>query len=328
MDERRARIHDDLRGVIEGELYFEPLERAPFAHDASLYEIDPLGVAVPRSEEDLIHVVRYAWENQIPVHCRGAASDAGGGSLGAGLVVDLSCHLRKILSIGPEHVVVEPGVVLDALNAELFPLGRRIEPVPRNSDVATVGGLIAVDAAGPRSMRHGSIGDQVAWVCAILPRGEVEELGFEPWRDFEAEQTGLKDLIVRKLQALYRRNAARLAQAKNGCLRNRAGYAFACASSDAGVHLGRLVAGSEGTLAIISQAELRTLPSPPAQGVVVLPFVKLSDAVEFVPVLCDRAVRPSSCDLHDRRSLSLARSQCVVAPLDPRSSRVDLGRRI
>jgi len=307
MDERRARIYDDLRGVIEGELYFEPLERAPFAHDASLYEIDPLGVVVPRSEEDLVHVVRYASENQIPVHCRGAGTDTGGGSLGLGLVVDLSRHLRKVVAIGPEHVVVEPGVVLDALNSELLPLGRRLEPVPRNSDVATVGGLIAVDAAGPRSMRHGSIGDQVGWVRAVFARGEVEELGFEPWRDFEAEQTGLKDVIVRKLHALYRRNAPRLAQARHGCLRNRAGYALARAASDLGVHLGRLVAGSEGTLAIISQAELRTFPLPAARGVVVLPFVNLSDAVEFVPVLSDRAVRPASCDLHDRRSVSLAR---------------------
>jgi len=307
VDERRARIYDDLRGVIEGELYFEPLERAPFAHDASLYEIDPLGVVVPRSEEDLVHIVRYASENQVPVHCRGAGTDTGGGSLGTGLVVDLSCHLRRVVAIGAEHVVVEPGVVLDALNSDLFPLGRRLEPVPRNSDVATVGGLIAVDAAGPRSMRHGSIGDQVGWLRAVFAGGEVEELGFEPWRDFEAEQTGLKDNIVRKLQALYRRNTARLAQVRNGRLRNRAGYALARATSNVGVHLGRLVAGSEGTLAIISQVELRTLPLPAAQGVVVLPFVKLSDAVEFVPVLSDRAVRPASCDLHDRRSLSLAR---------------------
>jgi FAD/FMN-containing dehydrogenase/Fe-S oxidoreductase len=307
VDERRARIYDDLRGVIEGDLYFEPLGRAPFAHDASVYEIDPLGVVVPRCEEDLVHVVRYAWENQIPVHCRGAGSDTGGGSLGAGLIVDLSRHLRRVVAIGAEHVIVEPGVVLDALNAELLPLGRRLEPGPRNSDVATVGGLIAVDAVGPRSMRFGSIGDRVAGLRAVLPRGEVEELGFEPWRDFEAEQTGMTDVIVRKLQVLYRRHATRLSRAGSGCVRNRGGYALAQAASDEGVHLGRLVAGSEGTLAVILQAELRTMPLAAAAGVVVLPFAKLSDAVEFVPLLCERAMRPASCDLFDRRSISLAR---------------------
>ena len=84
MDEARARIYDDLRGVVEGELYFEPLDRAPYAIDASLYEIDPLGVVVPRSEHDVVNVVRYAAENRIAVHVRGAGTDTGGGSLGPG----------------------------------------------------------------------------------------------------------------------------------------------------------------------------------------------------------------------------------------------------
>ena len=210
MDERRARIYDDLRGVVRGDLYFEPLERAPYAHDASLYEIDPLGVVVPRDEDDVVNVVRYAFENHIPVHLRGAGTDTGGGSLGPGLVVDLSRHLRKIIAIGPEHVVVEPGVVLDVLNSQLAPLGRRLEPVPSDSDVTTVGGMIGVDAAGARSMRHGSIGDHVERLRVVLAHGEVVDLGFEPWPKFEAEPTDSKDLIVRKLQTLYRRSRARL----------------------------------------------------------------------------------------------------------------------
>ena len=74
MDERRARIYDDLRGVVLGDLYFEPLDRLPYAHDASLYEIDPLGVIVPRNEDDVVRVVRYAAENRIPLHVRGAAA--------------------------------------------------------------------------------------------------------------------------------------------------------------------------------------------------------------------------------------------------------------
>ena len=82
-------------------------------------------------------------------------TDTGGGALGAGLVVDLSRHLRRIITTGDEHVVVEAGVVPDLLNAQLAPLGRRLEPIPRESDVTTIGGLIAVDAAGSRSLRYG-----------------------------------------------------------------------------------------------------------------------------------------------------------------------------
>ena len=102
---------------------------------------------------------------------RGAGTDTGGGSLGPGLVVDLSRHLRKVIAIGPEHVVVEPGVVLDVLNAQLAPLGRRLEPIPSDCDVTTVGGMIAVDAAGARSMRYGSIGDQVDRLAGRLRAG-------------------------------------------------------------------------------------------------------------------------------------------------------------
>ena len=128
MDEARARIYDDLRGVVEGELYFEPLDRAPYAIDASLYEIDPLGVVVPRTEHDVVNVVRYAAENRISIHVRAPAPTRGAGRSGHGLIVDLSRHLRQIISIGSEHVVVEAGVVLDVLNGQLAPLGRRLEP--------------------------------------------------------------------------------------------------------------------------------------------------------------------------------------------------------
>ena len=113
-------------------------------------------------------------------------------------------------------MVVEPGVVLDALNAQLAPLGRRLEPIPGESDVMTVGGAIGVDAAGGRSMRYGSIGDHVDRIRVVFAQGDVADLGFEPWPAFEAEPTDLKDLIVRKLQPLYRRSQARLERVAPG----------------------------------------------------------------------------------------------------------------
>ncbi len=276
-------------------------------HDASLYEIDPLGVVVPRSEDDVVTVVRYASENGIPVHPRGAGTDTGGGALGPGLVVDLSRHFRRIISTGAEHVIVEAGVVPDLLNAQLAPLGRRLEPIVRSSDVTTIGGMIAVDAAGGRSLRYGSTGDQVDWLRVVFAGGEVADLGHDHWPAFEAEPVDFKDLIVRKLQTLYRRGADRIRRARSAVPRNRAGYALARAADESGIHLGRLVAGSEGTLALVTRARLRTVPIPAAQAVVLLPFRRLSEAVACVPELLDADLSPSSCDLLDRRSLHLAR---------------------
>ncbi len=259
MDERRSRIHDDLRDVIEGELYFRPLDRAPYAHDASLYEIDPLGVVVPRTEADVATAVRYAAEHQIPIHPRGAGTDSGGGALGPGLVLDLGCHLRRVVSMEAERVVVEAGVVPDDLNAMLATVGRRLEPVPRDPDITTIGGMIAVDAAGGRSVCHGSIGDHVERLRVVFAGGEVDELGYEPWPDYETEPSGLKELIVRKLLTLHRRAGERLARSRPAVRRDRSGYALDRAADDLGIHLGRLVAGSEGTLAVVTRAVLRTV---------------------------------------------------------------------
>ena len=312
MDEQRARIYDDLRGVFAGELHFKPLERACYALGAGLHEIDPLGAVVPRTEEDVATVVRYAAENGIPLHARGAATDFADGSLGAGLVIDFSRHLRRILEIGDDYVVAEAGVVVDALNARLEPLGRRLEPTPHRPEAATLGGLIGVDAAGERSFRHGPISRHVERLRVVFAQGETADLGFEPWPSFDDEPTDFKSLVVHRLRAIHRRNRARLEPLAASALRNRAGYALAAAATDEGIDLARLACGSEGTLALTLRAKLRTQPLPGARAAAILPFSRLIDAAGCVPYLISGGVRPSACDLFDWRAVSLARE---VEPL-------------
>lgn len=307
MDDRRAHIFDDLRELFAGELHLEPLDRAPYAHDASIYEIDPLGVVVPRTEEDVATVVRYASENRIPVHARGAGTDTGGGALGPGLVIDFSRHLRKVVKITADHVVVEPGVVLDTLNAQLAPMGRRVEPVPVNARTGTLGGMIGVDAAGVRSLRFGSMGDQVQQLRVVFAQGEVADLGFTPWPGYDDEPVTVTERIVRKLWNVYRQGPKRLAAMNAGRARNRAGYALWRAVSESGINLARLVSGSEGTLALILQAVLKTVPLPASQAAVVLPFGRLADAASSAQLCLGAGLDPSVCDLYDWRLISLAR---------------------
>ncbi|MEA2630537.1 MAG: hypothetical protein QOE66_756, partial [Chloroflexota bacterium] len=305
MDERRARIHDDLRGVLEGELLFEPIERAPYAHDASLYEIDPLGVIVPRTEQDVVMTVRYAVENSLPIHARGAGTGVAGETLGAGLVVDFGRHFRRIVAIRHESVVVQPGVVLDVLNAQLAPLGRRLGPNPEGSEVGTIGGMIGLDAAGPRALRYGTFGDQIDRLRIIFANGEINEVGEEFWPCFDDEPREFKDVVVKKLGALVRRSGETIARKSPKAVRNRAGYALKRTATSQGIHLGRLLAGSEGTLALVTEATLRTVPIPPAQGVAILPFGRIGDAAATVLVCLEAA--PSVCDLYDWRSIRLVR---------------------
>jgi FAD/FMN-containing dehydrogenase/Fe-S oxidoreductase len=305
VDERRARIHDDLRGMIEGELLFEPVARAPYARDASLYEIDPLGVVVPRTEHDVVTVVRYALENALPLHPRGAGTGVAGETLGPGLVVDFSRHLRRIVEIRPEVVVVQPGVVLDVLNAQLAPLGRRLGPDPDAGEVRTIGGMIGLDAAGPRALRYGTMSDHIAGLRLVFANGETNEVAVEPWLGFDDEPREFTDVVVKKLGAVLRRSGETIARKSPRAVRNRAGYALKRAANSEGIHLGRLMAGSEGTLALVTEASLRTVPIPSAQGVVVLPFGRIADAAATV-LDCLQAA-PSVCDLYDWRSIRLVR---------------------
>jgi len=307
VDERRARIYDDLRGIVAGDLYFEPLDRAVYALGAGPHEIDPLGAVAPRTVEDVAALARYASENNLTLHCRGAATDHGGGALGEGLVVDFSRHLRRIVAIDEDRVEVEPGVVVDALNARLALRGRRLEPTPTTSEAATIGGAIGVDALGTRSCRFGSIADRVERLAVVFARGETADLGFEPWPTFEDEPADYKGLVVRKLQRIHKRRR----EPPVGALHARAGYATA-ALSDRGVDMARLVCGSEGTLAMIVGATLRTLPLPAAVVAVVLPFSRLVEAAAWTPTLLGAVAAPSACDLYDWRAVSLARD---VEPL-------------
>lgn len=286
-------------------MLFEPLERASYAHDASIYEIDPLGVIVPRTEQDVVTAVRYAAENQIAVHARGAGTDPAGGVLGPGLVIDFSRHFRRIVSISAESVVVQSGVVLDHLNAQLAPLGRRLGPDPSGSESCTIGGMIGVDAVGPRALRWGSTGDHVERLRVVFAHGEVAEVGREPWPEFDDEAIDFKDVVVRKLGALARHNVDALARRISRTPRSRTGYALGRATTAPGIDLARLIVGSEGTLALVTEATLRTVPLPAAQGVSLLPFARISDAALAV-VECLKE-SPSACDLYDWRSIHLVR---------------------
>src|ERR1700757_4668992 len=166
--------------MIEGELLFEPLERAPYAHDASLFEIDPLGVVTPRTEADVVTVVKYAAEKRIPIHARGAGTGLAGESLGPGLVLDFSRYMRRILRVDPDRVRVQPGLVHGQLNQCLRRLGRLFGPDPAMSEVTTMGSVVAIDASGSHWLHYGSARRHVISLQVVLSDGTLLEVGREP----------------------------------------------------------------------------------------------------------------------------------------------------
>jgi len=170
-------ITDDLRGQFRGRLHFDRLTRGLYSTDASPFQIDPLAVAVPEDTESLATLVRYCHDHTIPVVPRGAGTGLAGESLGPAIVIDLSVHFRQIRALGTDTVTVQPGVILNDLNAELAKVGRRFAPAPASGAICTVGGMVATNASGGNAFHHGYTRDYVAGLGVIWDSGDADWVG-------------------------------------------------------------------------------------------------------------------------------------------------------
>ncbi|MBV8606833.1 MAG: FAD-binding oxidoreductase, partial [Singulisphaera sp.] len=173
------RLQERLGRETRAEVYFDRGTRGLYATDASLYQIEPLGVVVPRTAADVVAAVRIAAEEGAPVLPRGAATSLSGQTVGPAVVLDFSKYLNRIGVVDRDRMTVrvEPGVVLDRLNAHLKPLGLMFGPDVSTSDRATIGGMIGNNSAGARSLRYGKTVDHVRAVDVVLSDGTPATLG-------------------------------------------------------------------------------------------------------------------------------------------------------
>ncbi|MBN2217746.1 MAG: anaerobic glycerol-3-phosphate dehydrogenase subunit C [Pirellulales bacterium] len=306
MDVQSERIQGDLRGLVAGDVRCDDLFCQLFANDGGIYEIRPLGVVRPRTAADVAATIQYAAQKKIAVHARGAGTGASGGSIGPGLVVDFSRYLHRILESGDDWVRVQSGAAMERLNAYLRRGGRQFGADPTRSAVRTIGGAIAVDAAGSLWPKQGSTRRYVRRLQVVLADGRTIDVGREPLVDGRSEDPNprkrvLIDAIVavlRERRVVIRRLGPRAAI--DGC-----GYRLNGLLQGNTLDLAGLIVGSEGTLCAITEATLATQPRPPHRAVTLLLFDSLDRALQAVP--CVAAHRPCACDLLDRRHLSLAR---------------------
>ncbi|MEE8516818.1 MAG: FAD-binding oxidoreductase, partial [Alphaproteobacteria bacterium] len=185
-----------LSREIEGTVLFDAFSRGRYSTDASIYQIEPIGVVVPRSEEDVIRVIQIAAEERIPVLPRGGGTSQCGQTVGEALVVDVSKHLNTIVdfSESERRATVQPGLVLDQLNAFLRPRGLMFPVDPSTSSRATIGGMAGNNSCGSRSIRYGLMRDNVRAIDAILATGEKLHFG-EIAQPVEAVEGGNHPLI-------------------------------------------------------------------------------------------------------------------------------------
>jgi FAD/FMN-containing dehydrogenase/Fe-S oxidoreductase len=310
MDQARQRIQDDLRGLVRGDVHCDDLFVQLYASDASIYQIKPLGVVRPRSTADVAACVQYASEQRIPIHARGAGTGLAGESLGSGLVIDFSRYMRRVLRTEPDLVRVQPGVILAKLNEHLLPFGRIFGPDPATSQVTTMGSVIAIDASGSHWLQYGSARRHVESLQVVLSDGTVMELGREPLIPTSGETLDpRKRELIGQVADLLSQNSELIARRQPRTVVNQCGYQLSDVLDDTHIEMGRLLSGSEGTLAIVTEATLTTHALPRFSGVGLLYFSSLEAATAAVQEILP--FEPCACDLLDRRHLSLARESDV-----------------
>jgi anaerobic glycerol-3-phosphate dehydrogenase C subunit len=255
--------------------------------------------------------VKYAAEQSIPIHARGAGTGLAGESLGPGLVVDFSQTMRRIVSQDVDTVTVQPGVVLGQLNRYLAAFGKQFGPDPATGGVTTMGSVLALDNSGSHWLRYGSARRHVVSLHVVLADGTDFEASRHPITDAPyVDPVPRRREIVRRLAELIDREKNTIKTHQPKSLVNRAGYHLDGVLADGQLDLARLLVGSEGTLALITQATLRTEPIPKHRGLVLMFFDKLEAAATAAQDAVE--LKLAACDLIDRRILRLARD------LDPR----------
>jgi FAD/FMN-containing dehydrogenase len=293
-----------LRREIRGDVLFDPMSRGRYSTDASIYQIEPLGVVVPRTAEDAIRALEIAVDAGVPVLPRGAGTSQCGQTVGAALIVDNSKYLRQALEIDAATLTawVEPGIVLDELNARLKPLGLWYPVDVSTSAQATLGGMTANNSCGARSMRYGNMVHNVLEAEAWLSSGET--LRFGPVADGEPEGPARYRELITTIRALHAREHDEIVSRVPNVQRRVAGYNLDLATSRA-FNMAQLLVGSEGTLAYFRKIKLKLAPLPTHKtlGVVHFPtFYRAMDLTQHIVKL-----EPAAVELVDRTMIGLSR---------------------
>ncbi len=297
-----------LRSTTTGDIRFDDLSRTLYATDASIYRITPTGVVLPRSRDDIIATVSACRTHNVPIIPRGAGTGLTGGAIGHGIALDCSRHMHAItnLNIEARTVRVQPGVILDQLNAQLAPHNLHFAPDISTSSRATIGGMIANNACGTHSVIYGRTVDHIKSLTVILADASVATWPTETPTDnhrVAAIQSELvqiaetyRDEVNERYPKVLRRNG--------GYLLDRICNTSPIGNTSTPLNPAEIICGSEGTLCVIEEAVLNLTPLPRFKGQLLIHFDDLLDALAATPHILNHA--PSAIELIDRLILRAA----------------------
>ncbi len=288
-------LETSLKNKISGEVYFDQTSKILYSTDASNYQIEPVGVVIPKNDEDLSYIIETASNYGVAVLPRGSGSSLAGQAVGQALVVDLSKYLNRVISVNTDDktVRVQSGMFLESLNRELKQYGLMFGPDPSSAKIATIGGVVANNATGAHSILYGMAGDNVQGCNLYLDNAEQIELS----------KTGNNNLD-KKLHEFKERYSVLIENDFPKHWRRASGYNLNY-FTDNEFNPAKLIAGSEGTLGLASEFSLSLVDRPEYTGLVVLQFKEIVSAMETVPVILEQ--HPSAIELIDKYLIDLTR---------------------
>jgi FAD/FMN-containing dehydrogenase len=307
-----GKVAQYLQEHLLGEVTDSPEVRRHFAQDASILRMAPAIVVYPRNESDVRKTMRFSWQlaergRGLPITPRGGGSDTSGAAIGNGILLVFTAHMNKIMELDPKKsfVTVEPGVTYDKLEQTLHTHGLFLPPYPSSYHYATIGGGLANNAIGEKTVKYGRTSDYVDELRVVLANGELIETRPLSKREL-SKKLGLSTLegaIYRGIDALMEENHDTLEQEKRRlkATRNSAGYNIFDVKKKNSINLTPLFLGSQGSLGIITEATLQTEKYNPLTTLALVSLEDLNDLHEVLPKILE--LKPSICDMINRSAV-------------------------
>lgn len=312
-----SKVAHYLQEHLLGEVTASTEVRRHFATDASILHLAPAIVVYPRNENDVRKTARFTWQlaergRPVPITARGGGSDTSGAAIGSGILLAFTAHLNKILALDPvkELITVEPGVTFDKLEQTLYTHGLFLPPYPQSQAVATIGGGVANNSVGEKSIKYGVLNNYIEQLRVVLANGEVIETGPLSKRDLSKKLglTSFEGEIYRALDVLLEENAQLIKTGRSHirATRNSAGYNIFDVKKDKHFNLSPLFAGSQGTLGIVTEVTLKAVEHNPIVKTAMISLYNLDDLTGLLQEILKLA--PSVFDMVNGAAIAQVQS--------------------
>lgn len=297
-----SNIFDELKEKISGDIFTDKLRRLMHSTDGSIFKVEPICVIYPKSRKDVVETVDFCRKYGFSIHSRGAGSGLCGSAIGKGIVLDFSKYMNRLVEIDYEdrYFICEPGYRFGELEALLKGKGLFFPPDPSSGEYATFGGMYGTNASGAHSVKYGNVADYILDAEIVLSTGEIYSLS-------QLEEADYEDLPVqfKELYNIYLENKDAIESSYPHIRYNVAGYNLKGIVENGKLNIRKLIAGSEGTLAVVTKLKFKLEPKPEFDSLVVAYFNDIISSAKAVQKLMP--LKPAGIEIMDKSLLKIAK---------------------